>query len=69
MKRVETPEGEKNAQFSLRGPIVRGKTSLRFNGQANSSFQSQMINSDPPDHGRMRGVYEPAFRPKRMPSP
>lgn len=27
-----------------------------------SSFQPQMINSNPPEHGRMRGVYEPAFR-------
>jgi cytochrome P450 len=31
-----------------------------------SSFQPQMINSDPPDHGRMRGVYEPAFRPQAV---
>src|SRR5687768_7210160 len=43
MATVETPEGEKNAQFSIRGPIVRGKSSIRFNGQANSSFQSQTI--------------------------
>ena len=30
------------------------------------SFQPQMINSDPPDHGRMRGVYEPEFHPKAI---
>jgi hypothetical protein len=43
MARVETPEGEKNAQFGLRGPIVRGRTAFRFNGQANSSFQANTI--------------------------
>lgn len=31
-----------------------------------SQFQPQMINSDPPDHGRMRGVYEPAFHPQAV---
>jgi cytochrome P450 len=31
-----------------------------------SAFQPQMINSDPPDHGRMRGVYEPGFHPKAI---
>ena len=29
-------------------------------------FQPQMINANPPDHGRMRGVYEPAFRAQAM---
>ena len=29
-------------------------------------FQPQMIMSDPPDHGRMRGVYEPAFHPQAV---
>jgi hypothetical protein len=29
-----------------------------------SEFQPQMINSDPPDHTRMRGVYEQSFRPQ-----
>jgi cytochrome P450 len=29
-----------------------------------SEFQPQMINCDPPDHGRMRGVYEQNFRPQ-----
>jgi outer membrane receptor for ferrienterochelin and colicin len=43
LARVETPEGEKNAQFSIRGPLVPGKTSLRFNGQANSSYESETI--------------------------
>lgn len=43
MARVETPEGEKNAQFGLRGPIVRGRTAFRFNGQANSSFEANTI--------------------------
>jgi cytochrome P450 len=28
-----------------------------------SEFQPQMINSNPPDHGRMRAVYDHAFRP------
>lgn len=31
-----------------------------------SEFQPQMIASNPPDHGRMRGVYEPAFRAQAM---
>jgi cytochrome P450 len=31
-----------------------------------STFQPQMINANPPDHGRMRGVYEPAFRAQAM---
>ncbi|HEX2841879.1 cytochrome P450 [Hyphomicrobium sp.] len=31
-----------------------------------TAFQPQMINSDPPDHGRMRGVYEPAFHPQAV---
>jgi hypothetical protein len=43
MARVETPEGEKSAQFGLRGPIVRGRTAFRFNGQANSSFSANTI--------------------------
>ncbi|HXH26099.1 MAG TPA: carboxypeptidase-like regulatory domain-containing protein [Vicinamibacterales bacterium] len=43
MARVETPEGEKSATVGLRGPIVRGRTSFRLNGQANSSFQSNTI--------------------------
>jgi cytochrome P450 len=30
------------------------------------AFQPQMIMSDPPDHGRMRGVYEPAFHPQAV---
>ncbi|WP_346898831.1 cytochrome P450 [uncultured Roseibium sp.] len=29
-------------------------------------FQPQMINANPPDHRRMRGVYDRAFRPKDM---
>lgn len=31
-----------------------------------SEFQPQMINCDPPDHGRMRGVYEQSFRPQAI---
>lgn len=31
-----------------------------------TEFSPQMINVDPPDHGRMRGVYEPAFHPTMM---
>jgi cytochrome P450 len=30
------------------------------------AFQPQMINSNPPDHGKMRGVYEPAFHPQAV---
>jgi hypothetical protein len=40
---VETPEGEKSAQFGLRGPIVKGKTAFRFNGQANDAFTANTI--------------------------
>lgn len=29
-------------------------------------FQPQMINSNPPDHGRMRGVYDPTFRSRAV---
>ena len=29
-------------------------------------FQPQMINSNPPDHGRMRGIYDPAFRSRAV---
>jgi hypothetical protein len=43
LARVETPEGEKNAQIGLRTPIVPGKTSFRLNANANSSFQSNTI--------------------------
>lgn len=31
-----------------------------------SEFQRQMVNSNPPDHRRMRDVYEKAFRPAKM---
>ena len=31
-----------------------------------SEFQPQMINANPPDHRRMRAVYEKAFRPVNM---
>jgi cytochrome P450 len=31
-----------------------------------TEFSPQMINVDAPDHGRMRGVYEPAFHPSVM---
>lgn len=31
-----------------------------------SEFQRQMVNANPPDHRRMRDVYEKAFRPARM---
>jgi hypothetical protein len=43
MARVETPEGEKNAQLNIRGPIVKGRTAFRLGGQANSSFASNTI--------------------------
>lgn len=43
MARVETPEGEKSAQFGLRGPIVKGRTAFRFNGQANNAFSANTI--------------------------
>jgi hypothetical protein len=43
MARVETPEGERNVQLGLRGPIVREKTSVRFNAQVNSAYQSNTI--------------------------
>lgn len=43
LARVETPEGEKNAQIGLRGPIVKGRTAFRLNGRANNSFSSNTI--------------------------
>jgi hypothetical protein len=43
LAKVETPEGEKNAQVGVRGPIVKGRTAFRFNGQANNSFASNTI--------------------------
>jgi cytochrome P450 len=33
-----------------------------------SEFQRQIVNSNPPDHRRMRDVYEKAFRPSQIPS-
>lgn len=33
-----------------------------------SEFQRQIVNSNPPDHRRMRDVYERAFRPAEIPS-
>jgi cytochrome P450 len=32
-----------------------------------SEFQRQMVNANPPDHKRMRSVYEKALRPAQMP--
>ena len=46
-------DGWNNDAYRLRDPI---------GFRLMSDFQPQMINVDPPDHGRMRGVYEPAFR-------
>jgi hypothetical protein len=40
---VETPEGETSAQFGLRGPIVAGKTSFRFNAQTQDSYRSNVF--------------------------
>ncbi|MEL7281110.1 MAG: cytochrome P450 [Pseudomonadota bacterium] len=39
--------------FAVRDPVAH---------ELFTQFQPQMINTDPPDHARMRGVYEPAFR-------
>ena len=43
LAKVETPEGEKNAQIGIRGPIVKGRSAFRINGQANNSFASNTI--------------------------
>ena len=40
---VETPSQERNVQFSLRGPIVAGKTSFSFQGSGNNRFNSNPI--------------------------
>jgi hypothetical protein len=40
---VETPEQETSAQFGLRGPIVAGKTSFRFNVQATDAYRSNVF--------------------------
>lgn len=43
LARVETPEGEKNAQINIRGPIVKGRTAFRLGGQATNSFAAATI--------------------------
>lgn len=43
LARVETPEGEKNAQINFRGPVVRGRSAFRMGGRAQSSFTSNTI--------------------------
>ena len=40
---TETPSQERNVQFSLRGPIVAGKTSFSFTGSGNTRFNSNPI--------------------------
>jgi hypothetical protein len=43
MSTMETPEQETQAQFGLRGPIVAGKTSFRFNVQTNDASRSTLF--------------------------
>lgn len=43
LARVDTPEGEKNAQINLRGPIVKGRTAFRLGGRAQNSFTANTI--------------------------
>ena len=40
---VQTPEQLRRFNAGLRGPLVKGKTSLRFNVDGNSSFDSGTI--------------------------
>ena len=47
--RAETPEQFRRFNMGLRGPIVAGKTSLRFNVDGNRSFDSPTIIALNPD--------------------
>jgi hypothetical protein len=40
---IETPSQERTVQFSLRGPIVNGKTSFNFNANGNTRYNSNPI--------------------------
>ena len=40
---VETPSQERTVQFSVRGPIVSGKTSFNFNANGNTRYNSNPI--------------------------
>ena len=46
---VQTPEQFRRFNFGLRGPLVKGKTSLRFNVDGNRSFDSGTIVALTPD--------------------
>lgn len=61
------PEMGRDTQLWVNGwssPQNRQKDPLSYD--LFSEFQRQMVNSNPPDHRRMRDVYERAFSPKRM---
>ena len=49
--------GWSNPEYKLRDPVSY---------ELFREFQPQMINANPPDHRRMRGVFEKAFRPVNM---
>jgi cytochrome P450 len=49
--------GWSSPEYKLRDPVSY---------ELFSEFQPQMINANPPDHRRMRGVFEKAFRPVNM---
>ena len=40
---IETPSQERTVQFSVRGPIVNGKTSFNFNANGNNRYNSNPI--------------------------
>jgi hypothetical protein len=50
---VEMPSGERNIQFSIRGPIIAGKTSFSFSGNGSNRFNSNPIIALDPSGSRI----------------
>lgn len=64
---AKTPKMGRDTTFWANGwnsPANRARDPETF--ELFTEFQPQMINANAPDHGRMRGVYEKAFRPNAM---
>ncbi|MDJ0933268.1 cytochrome P450 [Breoghania sp.] len=65
---VRAPQMGRDTRLWTNGwsrPESKARDPLSF--ELFSEFQRQMVNSDPPDHRRMRDVYEKAFRPAEIP--
>ncbi|WP_321505411.1 cytochrome P450 [Breoghania sp.] len=65
---VRAPEMGRDTRLWTNGwsrPESKARDPLSY--ELFSEFQRQMVNADPPDHRRMRDVYEKAFRPAEIP--